>query len=69
MDLGLAGKHALVTGASKGIGLAVTRTLAACADVPASSYAIPEPLRFSAIRWRASMTFLNCGFHSLRTCA
>ena len=29
MDLGLAGKHALVTGASKGIGLAVTRTLAA----------------------------------------
>ena len=29
MDLGLAGKHALVTGASKGIGLAITRTLAA----------------------------------------
>ena len=29
MDLGLAGKHALVTGASKGIGLAITRALAA----------------------------------------
>jgi NAD(P)-dependent dehydrogenase (short-subunit alcohol dehydrogenase family) len=29
MDLGLAGKRAVVTGASKGIGLAVTRTLAA----------------------------------------
>src|SRR5438874_9141543 len=29
MDLGLAGKRALVTGASKGIGLAVTRALAA----------------------------------------
>jgi NAD(P)-dependent dehydrogenase (short-subunit alcohol dehydrogenase family) len=29
MDLGLSGRHALVTGASKGIGLAVTRTLVA----------------------------------------
>jgi NAD(P)-dependent dehydrogenase (short-subunit alcohol dehydrogenase family) len=29
MDLGLAGKRALVTGASKGIGLAIARTLAA----------------------------------------
>jgi NAD(P)-dependent dehydrogenase (short-subunit alcohol dehydrogenase family) len=29
MDLGLSGKHALVTGASKGIGLAVTRALVA----------------------------------------
>ena len=28
MDLGLSGKVAVVTGASKGIGLAVTRTLA-----------------------------------------
>src|SRR3954468_22179708 len=28
MDLGLAGKVAVVTGASKGIGLAITRTLA-----------------------------------------
>jgi NAD(P)-dependent dehydrogenase (short-subunit alcohol dehydrogenase family) len=27
MDLGLTGKRALVTGASKGIGLAVTRSL------------------------------------------
>ena len=27
MDLGLAGKRAVVTGASKGIGLAVTRAL------------------------------------------
>ena len=29
MDLGLAGKRAVVTGASKGIGLAVAQTLAA----------------------------------------
>ncbi len=29
MDLGLAGKRAVVTGASKGIGLTVARTLAA----------------------------------------
>ena len=29
MDLGLSGKRALVTGASKGIGLAITRALLA----------------------------------------
>jgi NAD(P)-dependent dehydrogenase (short-subunit alcohol dehydrogenase family) len=44
VDLGLAGHHALVTGASKGIGLAITRALVAeGADVTAGSRdATPE---------------------------
>jgi NAD(P)-dependent dehydrogenase (short-subunit alcohol dehydrogenase family) len=46
MDLGLSGKRALVTGASKGIGLAITAGLVAeGADVVAGSRSVSDELR------------------------
>ena len=47
MDLGLTGKRALVTGASKGTGLAITSALVAeGAQVVAGSRSVSEELRF-----------------------
>jgi NAD(P)-dependent dehydrogenase (short-subunit alcohol dehydrogenase family) len=46
MDLGLSGKHALVTGASKGIGLAITSALVAeGAHVVAGTRSVSDELR------------------------
>jgi NAD(P)-dependent dehydrogenase (short-subunit alcohol dehydrogenase family) len=46
MDLGLTGKRALVTGASKGIGLAITRALVdEGAQVVAGSRSVSDELR------------------------
>ncbi len=64
MDLGIAGKHALVTGGSKGIGLAIARALwVEGADVTICSRSEPAE-RVRSPRWRWVQFHAEIGGHS-----